>query len=312
MFQNVQEKVRDTTGQLPWIATAYLPKIFLAGSDTPTIPPEGVPPPPVYFWGYVQVNVNVPATVYIGGRRVGEARPGKPVNQTNVPKGPVEVKVEAKGYEPAMQMTNVELGKWKQLVFVLEPRSSCSDQSIARRKLRSTPAQLTWAQLRKIVVSNSFTASFYNKSISKYETIKGLFRNVFERQDEVVTDCATGLMWQRSTFGPFSFAEAQTYIDQLNQLRFEGYSNWRIPTAEELASLTQAKGVETAFLGPKLHLNLYYFQGNAYFCMSSDRVSDPSISGKSVFSITWAGPGSFGALDVTQKYPVKAVRTVEY
>lgn len=161
-------------------------------------------------------------------------------------------------------------------------------------------------------MSNRFTASFYNKSIGKYETINGSFQNFFKMQDEVVADCATGLMWQRSTTGPFSFADAQAYIDKLNQRKFAGYSNWRIPTAEELASLTQHRGIKTTFLVPKLHLDADYFHGNAYYCMSSDRVSDPSVSGTAVFSITWAGPGSFGALDVTQRYPVKAVQTIEY
>ena len=51
MFQNVQEKVRDTTGQLPWLSTPYLPKIYLAGGGDvipgpptpgPTIPGEDV------------------------------------------------------------------------------------------------------------------------------------------------------------------------------------------------------------------------------------------------------------------------------
>jgi hypothetical protein len=170
----------------------------------------------------------------------------------------------------------------------------------------------TWDKLRDLIMHNGFTAKIVNNSTRKYETIYGSFRNSFERRGEVVVDHATGRMWQRSTFGPYTYAEAQAYIVQLNQQNYAGYSDWYLPMASELASLTQANGFNTSFLVPeiKLHLDPNYFDGRGYFCMSSDFISDPSIKWPAVFTITWAGPGSFGAMDINQRYPVKAVRTI--
>lgn len=55
-----------------------------------------------------------------------------------------------------------------------------------------------------------------------------------------LTDLTTGLTWQR---GGSSFAvdwhSARDYIDWLNQDRFGGRSNWRLPTIEELITLLQ-------------------------------------------------------------------------
>lgn len=41
MFQNVQDKVLAATGQVPWLSTPYLPKIYLAGhsGSSPSVPP---------------------------------------------------------------------------------------------------------------------------------------------------------------------------------------------------------------------------------------------------------------------------------
>ncbi len=82
----------------------------------PSVPP---PPPPIAFTGNVQVNVNVPATVYIDERAVGEAAPGKPINHTGVPTGNVEVRVEARGHPAATKTATVRRGQWVQLVFEL-------------------------------------------------------------------------------------------------------------------------------------------------------------------------------------------------
>jgi hypothetical protein len=43
MFQNVQEKVHANTGQVPWMSTPYLPKIYLAG--VPAAGPAPIRPP---------------------------------------------------------------------------------------------------------------------------------------------------------------------------------------------------------------------------------------------------------------------------
>ncbi len=85
----------------------------------PVVPP---PPPPVQFSGNVQINANVPATVFLGGRRAGSTQPGRPLNKQGVPAGPLVVRVEAQGHEPMEQRVQVRRGQWEQLVFELQPR----------------------------------------------------------------------------------------------------------------------------------------------------------------------------------------------
>jgi len=68
---------------------------------------------------------------------------------------------------------------------------------------------------------------------------RGSFLNQFSIQSEdVILDAKTGLMWQRSgSPNEKSFIGAKSYIEQLNKDKFAGFSDWRLPTIEELASI---------------------------------------------------------------------------
>lgn len=59
--------------------------------------------------------------------------------------------------------------------------------------------------------------------------------------DEVVIDLATGLMWPRSTFGAGGNSSQQAnWTNTINYglgLIFAGFTDWRIPNINELASL---------------------------------------------------------------------------
>jgi hypothetical protein len=81
---------------------------------------------------------------------------------------------------------------------------------------------------------------------------KGGFVNDFiDNNDGTVTDKATGLMWQKS--GSSSSLEnrsAKQYIKRLNRKRFAGYSDWRMPTVEELASLLAKSSKSGVHINP--------------------------------------------------------------
>ncbi|MGD8370303.1 MAG: DUF1566 domain-containing protein [Syntrophobacterales bacterium] len=56
--------------------------------------------------------------------------------------------------------------------------------------------------------------------------------------DGTVSDSETGLVWQKGAAPErMTWPEAQSYIQQLNQADFAGYSDWRLPNNEELSSL---------------------------------------------------------------------------
>ncbi len=51
---------------------------------------------------------------------------------------------------------------------------------------------------------------------------------------ETVTDNATGLMWQKATLGPMNWNTAMSYA---SSLFLGGYSDWRLPSRDELQGL---------------------------------------------------------------------------
>jgi hypothetical protein len=70
---------------------------------------------------------------------------------------------------------------------------------------------------------------------------KGIQHN-FELQHEgqVVIDHATGLIWQQSGSPSYmTYADAEKYITDLNDKRFVGFNDWRLPTLEEAMSLME-------------------------------------------------------------------------
>ena len=70
------------------------------------------------------------------------------------------------------------------------------------------------------------------------------FKHQFEIQtihgDNVVIDHASGLMWQQGGSATFiSFEKAKEWVTELNQKRYAGFHNWRLPTLEEAMSLME-------------------------------------------------------------------------
>ena len=83
-----------------------------------------------------------------------------------------------------------------------------------------------------------FFEKYYNKT--------GNFRNHFELQvinaQKVVVDYATGLMWLHGGSRDYmDYSKIQGWIDSLNRGKYAGFSDWRVPTLEEVASLLENK-----------------------------------------------------------------------
>jgi hypothetical protein len=102
----------------------------------------------------------------------------------------------------------------------------------AKLSLRKEPKKmLTENTVRTMLKKHDFYDRWLNPN--------GLFDNDFvDNGDGTVTDRATGLMWQKDgSPKPLTLKRATYYIGSLNDKRFKGYSDWRLPTVEELASL---------------------------------------------------------------------------
>lgn len=68
----------------------------------------------------------------------------------------------------------------------------------------------------------------------------------------VVTDAATGLMWQKaaSATDQNTFPELAAYIEQLNAQKFAGFTDWRVPTLLEAMTLLEPAAVNERHLDP--------------------------------------------------------------
>ncbi|MBN2107933.1 MAG: DUF1566 domain-containing protein [Deltaproteobacteria bacterium] len=89
--------------------------------------------------------------------------------------------------------------------------------------------------------------------------------------DGTVTDTSTGLMWQQATApGTYTWEQALAYCENLN---FSGHTDWRLPTAKELASLA-----DTSLYNPTI--NTTYFPGTKV----SDYWSSTTYAGNSTYA----------------------------
>ena len=124
--------------------------------------------------------------------------------------------------------------------------------------LRSQVKQLSDKDIMVMLKKYNFFDRTKNRS--------GAFVNDFvDNGDDTVTDQVTGLMWQKdgSSEG-MTWADAKEYVNKLNSDRFAGYSDWRLPTIEELASLMKSSKLEG-----DLYIDPIYSKKQT-FCWSAD------------------------------------------
>ena len=118
-----------------------------------------------------------------------------------------------------------------------------------------------------------------------------------EGKDAVVIDHATGLMWQQGGSSAFMDSkQARVYIEQLNQKKFAGYSDWRLPTlAEAMSLMAPEKKNSDLYIDP-------VFDASQTWIWTSDK-SDGSRSWTVIFY-----DGSCDGYSVNHSFYVRAVR----
>jgi serine/threonine protein kinase len=105
-------------------------------------------------------------------------------------------------------------------------------------KLRHQYQELSVDDVKAMLKDRGFFDKYYNKT--------GDFQNHFEgrtiKQGKIVVDFATGLIWHQ--FGSESYMNIERvkpWLEDLNKQEYAGYSDWRLPTLEEAASLLESK-----------------------------------------------------------------------
>lgn len=110
--------------------------------------------------------------------------------------------------------------------------------------LRSQPQALTEAQVLQMIADRGFACPA--------KDIRGTFVQRYQSaalgDDRVVTEQVTNLMWQQAESPRLDWRELQAYLTKVNQARYAGFSDWRIPTVEELASLLESRQTGEVYL----------------------------------------------------------------
>lgn len=121
-----------------------------------------------------------------------------------------------------------------------------SEASLRITRLRNEPMALARQDIVQMIQKHRF---HHPADWSKYDlspSITGDFQHEYVLKDfqgvQVIIDYATRLMWQQTgPDKPMTWQNAYRYIEQLNTEGYAGFSNWRLPTIEELASLLEER-----------------------------------------------------------------------
>jgi len=149
----------------------------------------------------------------------------------------------------------------------------------ARVSLRSVPRSLSENEVGEMLKRKNFFSKRYNFN-KKFCNPNGNFTNEYEvktiRGDRVVLDNATGLMWHQSGSEVYmKYDKAKQWIDELNRRGYAGYSDWRLPTLEEGASLIERSKMNgDLYIDPKFSAKQEWIWTNDTITDYSGRVWD--------------------------------------
>lgn len=172
--------------------------------------------------GHLRLTVNVPARIRVNGQAHGEVRPEKPLLLLNLNAGQYRIEAQAAGFSPELEMRDIAANTVTDVPLVLlavpERTAPVSSTANSRKPGPERPGAATPAKGQRFLTDAQGT----------------------------VSDTQTRLMWMRCSAG--QSWNGQTCIGQPNMLDwqtasrernrgFAGFSDWRLPTLEELRSL---------------------------------------------------------------------------
>ena len=196
---------------------------------------------------------------------------------------------------------------------VIEKAEKVPEEEIERMKLASIPPETKPGRLSLRKEAKDLSSEDVKSMLQKYNFYStcwnyngdfcnpdGDFQNHFvTKNDDTVTDEATGLMWQKGgSEVAMTWVEGREYARKLNKEGFAGYSDWRVPTVEELVSL-----MESIWENGDLFIDPVFDKGSRY-CWSLD-TSGSNRAWKANFHL-----GFIMDFPMTSKNSVRLVRSI--
>ncbi|HLC16414.1 MAG TPA: DUF1566 domain-containing protein [Thermodesulfovibrionia bacterium] len=126
-----------------------------------------------------------------------------------------------------------------QFLFTINNASAQVDNTFKGKpmELRSTPKELSEDEVKAMLKTKGFYDRDWNKN---GKGIENDYEIKVINGDKVIVDRTTDLMWQKSGSPSYMiYADAERYINELNDNRFAGFNDWRLPTLEEAMSLME-------------------------------------------------------------------------
>lgn len=119
-----------------------------------------------------------------------------------------------------------------------------------KNKLRSYYKELSESQVSSMLKNKGFFSKKSNWN-EDFCNPGGNFNNDYESQtisgDKVVIDRSTGLVWHHTGSDYMNWSKAKEWVRDLNKKGYAGYSDWRLPTLEEGASLLESSNSSNGF-----------------------------------------------------------------
>jgi len=130
-----------------------------------------------------------------------------------------------------------------------------------------------WGKLRSAPVE--FEKFNQVRDVWSQASIGDIENQYVNNEDGTVTDGKTGLMWQKSYEIRENIVEIREYVGWLNQNKFAGFSDWRVPTLNEIASLVEKKSSAKLNSGRENYLDaIFDARPYCWYLWSADRLPE--------------------------------------